>query len=185
MFNRNGGNGGNGNGNGLVKKNNSSSVSPVLDVPNGVGLPVYDIFNPDLTFYDVFQPAYLSAEYVEKLVEANGNMPIFYMVEACTVEYIFDPEKGELSGEWKPVLHLAGTESKIVLNKTRAQICAGIVRSMRVADWGRVGRIEVWAGMDKATRKYQLLLRSATPPVAEQGGGEVGDAVGRANDDLF
>lgn len=174
----------------ILNERAMSPIAPLLDVPAVAPVPTFDLTNPDLTFDDVFQPNYLSAEYVEAMMEANGGVPLEYTVEQCTIEYVYDPTQGENSGEWKPVLHLAGTESKIVLNKTRAELCIAITGSRRIRDWDGLGRIHVWAGADKKNRKYQLLFRLAPDAIdgapASANGRRANDAVVTdINEELF
>ncbi len=59
------------------------------------------------------------------------------------VEYVYNPEHGEDSGEWKPVVHFVGSGPALVLNQTRAKVLMKATRSIHVDDWQRVGWLEL------------------------------------------
>lgn len=148
-------------------------LAPTTEIPFGIELPPFDLFSSEITFDDLFPPKFLSAEFVE----ARGN-EMTLTVEGISIEYVYDPEKGETTGEWKPCFHFREITSLLVLNKTRAETCRRITGSNRAIEWGNVGQIKLRTGADKKNRKYQILIEPVVSPPTKY-------TVEQINDDLF
>jgi hypothetical protein len=120
----------------------SNPIAPTLDVPRAAPEPQFDLADPDLNFADVFPENFFSLEGLQTIVDEIGG-PLVLTATACTVEYVFNPEKGENSGEWRPVLSFEETDTKLVLNKTRGRTVMQLARSPLVKNWGKIGRVAI------------------------------------------
>lgn len=151
------------------------TFAPTLEVPDSAPpLPV-DVNNQHLTVDDLFPENFLSMAGLERwLQERNADARIL-TVTAVSMELLYDPSNGEKpkDGSWRPCLSFAETESKLVINKSRAEMLAAITQSPLVATWANVGAIAVKPGI--ANGKAQIVI--TRPPAAAD--------VDQINDDLF
>ena len=137
------------------------TVSYVLpaNTPEKAPMPIFD--PGDANYFDMFAPQYYNLETVQALMKEGGG-PLLLQVERVAVEYVYNPERGEDSGEWKPIVHFVGGGPALVLNQTRAKVLMNATRSIHVVDWQRVGWIEVAAGIESG--KAQLVISQANAP---------------------
>ena len=172
------------------------SFQPTLSVPHQAPPPPMDLTKPDLSFDDVLPSNYFSMEDLEIwLLERQAESRVLH-VTGCSVEYVFDPEKGEASGEWKPCLAFADTATLLVINKTRGQQLKQITHSPFLRDWATVGAIAIKPGL--ANGKGQIVIEAVPTGNGRKNG--KGQGQGRrkkkgnlpndysaqdANDDLF
>lgn len=120
------------------------------------------LFNPqDANYFDMFAPQYYNMETVQALMREGGG-PLLRQVERVGVEYVFNPERGEDSGEWKPVIHFIGNGPALVVNQTRAKVLMNASRSIHVNEWHRVGWLEISAGIENG--QAQIVITPANPP---------------------
>lgn len=120
------------------------------------------LFDPeDANYFDMFAPQYYNLETVQALMREGGG-PLLRQVERVAVEYVFNPERGEDSGEWKPVIHFVGNGPALVMNQTRAKVLMNASRSIHVNEWHRVGWLEVSAGIENG--QAQIVITPANPP---------------------
>ena len=145
------------------------------------------LFNPqDANYFDMFAPQYYNLETVQALMREGGG-PLLRQVERVAVEYVFNPERGEDSGEWKPVIHFVGNGPALVLNQTRAKALMNASRSIHVNEWHRVGWLEVSVGIENG--QAQIVITPANPPAGTEssatGGNGRASALDEVNDLLF
>jgi len=145
------------------------------------------LFNPqDANYFDMFAPQYYNLETVQALMREGGG-PLLRQVERVAVEYVFNPERGEDSGEWKPVIHFVGNGPALVLNQTRAKALMNASRSIHVNEWHRVGWLEVSVGIENG--QAQIVITPANPPPGTDpsttGGNGRASALDEVNDLLF
>ena len=165
------------------------SVAYVLpgNTPEKAPMPAFD--PREANYFDMFAPQYYNLETVQALMKEGGG-PLLLEVENVAVEYVYNPERGEDSGEWKPVIHFVGGGPALVLNQTRAKVLMKATRSIHVGDWQRVGWLEVAAGIDNG--KAQLVIAPASAPgeATHSSANSVGDnggktAIDELNEELF
>jgi hypothetical protein len=165
------------------------SVTYVLpgNTPEKAPMPAFDPI--EANYFDMFAPQYYNLETVQALMKEGGG-PLLLEVENVAVEYVYNPERGEDSGEWKPVVHFVGGGPALVLNQTRAKVLMKTTRSIHVGDWQRVGWLEVAAGIDNG--KAQLVISPASAPgeATHSSANSVGDnggktAIDELNEELF
>ena len=145
------------------------------------------VFDPqDANYFDMFAPQYYNLETVQALMREGGG-PLLRQVERVAVEYVFNPERGEDSGEWKPVIHFVGNGPALVLNQTRAKALMNASRSIHVNEWHRVGWLEVSVGIENG--QAQIVITPANPPPGTDpsttGGNGRASALDEVNDLLF
>ena len=134
-------------------------------------------FNPqDANYFDMFAPQYYNLETVQALMREGGG-PLLRQVERVAVEYVFNPERGEDSGEWKPVIHFIGNGPALVVNQTRAKVLMKAARSIHVKDWHRVGWLEIAVGIENG--QAQIVLTPANPSAGQSP--STGDDNGRTS----
>lgn len=131
-------------------------IAPMLEVPAEAPKPAFDLDNPDLSIMDVFPENFFSMEGLQAILDTEAAHSLLLTVTACTMEYIYDPAKGEAYGEWKPVLTFDEVGSKLVLNKTRAKSAADMCGSALVRDWARLGKVYIRPGIKDGNA--QILL---------------------------
>lgn len=145
------------------------------------------LFDPqDANYFDMFAPQYYNLETVQALMREGGG-PLLREVERVAVEYVFNPERGEDSGEWKPVIHFVGNGPALVVNQTRAKVLMNASRSIHVNEWHRVGWLEVSVGIENG--QAQIVITPANPPSGTEpsatGGNGRANALDEVNDLLF
>jgi len=119
-------------------------------------------FDPSVAnFYDMFAPQYYNLDTVQALMNEGGG-PLLLEVETVNVEYVYNPEHGEDSGEWKPVIHFKGGGPALVANQTRAKVLMKASKSIRVKDWHRAGWFEISAGIENG--QAQIVILPSTIP---------------------
>lgn len=119
-------------------------------------------FNPrDASYYDMFAPQYFNLDTVQALMKEGGG-PLMLEVDKVKVEYVYNPEHGEDSGQWKPVIYFKGSGPALVVNQTRAKVLMNASRSIRVKDWHRVGWLEVSAGIENG--QAQIVIQPSSVP---------------------
>lgn len=157
------------------------------NTPDKAPMPAFDPTGAN--YFDMFAPQYYNLETVQALVKEGGG-PLLLQVESVDVEYVYNPEHGEDSGEWKPVVHFVGNGPALVLNQTRAKVLMKATRSIHVRDWKRVGWLELEAGIESGNA--QLLITPANLPgdLRNHGVAETGDRGGKSvideiNEELF
>ena len=123
--------------------------------------PMPDFDPKEANYFDMFAPQYYNLETVQALMKEGGG-PLLLQVEQVIVEYVYNPEHGEDSGEWKPVVHFVGSGPALVLNQTRAKVLMKATRSIHVDDWQRVGWLELAAGIENG--KAQLVIAPSDAP---------------------
>ena len=145
------------------------------------------VFDPqDANYFDMFAPQYYNLETVQALMREGGG-PLLREVERVAVEYVFNPERGEDSGEWKPVIHFVGNGPALVVNQTRAKVLMNASRSIHVNEWHRVGWLEVSVGIENGQAQIEITPakpQSGTDPSVTGGNGRTG-ALDEVNDLLF
>lgn len=169
-----------------------SDLSPVPayelpgNTPEKAPLPTFD--PNQANYFDMFAPQYYNLETVQALMKEGGG-PLLLEVERVAVEYVYNPEHGEDSGEWKPIVYFVGEGPALVLNQTRAKVLMKATRSIHVSDWHRVGWLEVSAGIENG--KAQIVIEPANPSgaKAQDGAAAAQDAASSVleaiNEDLF
>lgn len=166
------------------------SFAPTMEVPDNAPPLKVDVSNPHLSFDDVLPSNYFSMERLQEWLDDRGAESRILTVTGCTVEYVYDPEKGERSGDWKPCLSFAEVDTMLVINVTRGQQLKKLTQSPFLADWSKVGQIAIRPGI--ANGKAQIVISRApsVAPTGEAGNGRKTtipqdyDAAA-ANEDLF
>ena len=154
------------------------SVAYVLpgNTPEKAPMPAFDPI--EANYFDMFAPQYYNLETVQALMKEGGG-PLLLEVENVAVEYVYNPERGEDSGEWKPVIHFVGGGPALVLNQTRAKVLMKATRSIHVGDWQRVGWLEVAAGIDNGKAQLVIVPANAPGEVTHSSANSVGDNGGK------
>lgn len=165
------------NGNGLVEV---SPLAPTLEIPNGAPMPHFDLENPDLTWMDLFPENFFSMDGLQGIMDSEQAHSLMLTVSDCRVEYVFDPAKGDSTGEWKPVLFFEETATKLILNKTRAVAVADICGSHLLRDWSGLGQVTIRPGIKDG--HAQIILEQAR---RNGKSGKGGAAVEDITKDLF
>lgn len=161
---------------------------PTGDVPDKAPAPKIDLDNPNLSFDDVLQSNYFSMESLQTWLEERDAESRVLTVTGCSVEFVYDPEKGVESGEWKPCLSFAETETLLVINRSRGEMLKRISGSPFLASWAKVGQVAIKPGI--ANGKAQIVI--APLKVATNGKAsrkpdprDPDEFVKAANEDLF
>lgn len=135
------------------------SFAPVNEVPKEAPPMQLDITNPMLSYDDVLPSNYFSMEDLQIWLEERDVLARVLRVTGCTMEYVYDPEKGEETGEWKPCLHFADTATLLVINRTRGQQLKRIAKSPYLKDWATIGEIAIKPGIGNG--KAQIIIEYA------------------------
>lgn len=133
-----------------------ASFHPVNDVPDKAPVPKFDPSNPNLTFDDVQPANYFSMEALEEWLTERGAEARILTVSGASTEFVYDPEKGEESGRWKPCLSFEETDSLLVINVSRNQQMKKITKSPFLRDWANVGQVAIKPGI--ANGKAQIVI---------------------------
>ena len=140
------------------------NFAPTLEVPdNAPPLPV-DVGNQHLTVDDLFPENFLSMAGLERWLNERNAESRVLTVTAVSMELLYDPSNGEKpkDGTWRPCLSFAETDSKLVINKSRAEMLSAMVQSPLIAAWAKVGAIAIKPGI--ANGKAQIVI--TRPPAA-------------------
>jgi hypothetical protein len=148
-----------------------ANFQPLNDVPDKAPAPQLDLTNPNLAFDDVLPSNYFSMEELELWLEERSADSRILTVTGCTMEYVYDPEKGEATGEWKPCLSFEETATMLVVNKTRGMQLKKLTKSPFLRDWANVGQIAIKPGIGNG--KAQIII-TAVPTMT---GKDVDDMV--------
>jgi hypothetical protein len=151
----------------MSKKNGTQEVTdekalavidfnPINNVPDKAPAPQMDLTNPNLSYDDVLPSNYFSMEELEIWLAERDAESRILTVTGCTMEYVYDPEKGETTGEWKPCLSFAETATMLVINKTRGMQLKKLTGSPFLKDWVKVGAIAIKPGI--ANGKAQIVI---------------------------
>lgn len=140
------------------------SFHPINDVPDKAPVPQLNLDNPNLAFDDVLPSNYFSMEELELWLEERGAESRVVTVIGCTLEFVYDPEKGEATGDWKPCLSFAETGTMLVINKTRGMQLKKLANSPFLREWASVGRIAIKPGI--ANGKAQIVI-TVVPAMSE------------------
>ena len=132
------------------------------NTPEKAPMPCFDPRNA--TYFDMFAPNYYNLETVQALTQEGGG-PLLLQVEQITVEYVYNPERGEESGEWKPVIYFVGDGPSLVVNQTRAKVLMNATGSIRVHECANVNWLEVSVGIENG--QAQIVIRPSDGPVAQ------------------
>jgi hypothetical protein len=124
-----------------------SPIAPTMEIPMEAPKPGFDLGNPDLSIIDLFPENFFSMDGLQAILDVEAGHSVALTVAACHIEYVFDPAKGEASGEWKPVLSFEETGTKLILNKTRAQVAQQLTGSPLVRAWAGLGQISIRPGI--------------------------------------
>lgn len=162
------------------------NFQPVNEVPERAPAPKMDLFNPNLSFDDVLPSNYFSMERLQEWLDERGAESRVLTVTGCTVEFVYDPEKGVESGDWKPCLAFEEVDTMLVINVTRGQQLKKLANSPFLADWGQVGQVAIKPGIGNG--KAQIVITAV--PGSEANGAKSRiksrpNVVDDANDDLF
>lgn len=151
-----------------------TSFHPVNDVPDKAPKPKMDLDNPNLSFDDVLPSNYLSMEDLQIWLDEREAESRILTVTGTSIEFVYDPEKGEESGDWKPCLSFTETGTMLVINKSRGQQLKKLTKSPFLKDWATVGQVAVKPGI--ANGKAQIVIEKV--PMDE-------DSLDKLNEDLF
>jgi hypothetical protein len=152
----------------------TANFHPVNNVPAKAPKPQMDLDNPNLSFDDVLPSNYFSMEDLQIWLDERGAESRILTVTGTSIEFVFDPEKGEESGNWKPCLSFAETGTMLVINKSRGQQLKKLTNSPFLKDWANVGQIAVKPGI--ANGKAQIVIKAV--PLDS-------DGLDKLNEDLF
>jgi hypothetical protein len=157
---------------------------PVNDVPDKAPTPQMDLDNPHLSFDDVLPSNYFSMEDLEIWLEERDAESRILTVTGCSVEYVYDPERGEESGDWKPCLSFAETGTMLVINKSRGQQLKKLTNSPFLQAWVQVGQIAIKPGI--ANGKAQIVITpTPTNATGKADTSANGKTVDEINEELF
>lgn len=132
--------------------------SPINPVPEKAPAPPIDLQNPFLSFDDVLPANYFSMERLQEWLDEREAESRILTISAASMEYVFDPEKGVESGEWKPCLSFAETATMLVINVSRGKQLKAITGSPFMKDWGASGRqVAIKPGI--ADSKAQIIIK--------------------------
>ncbi len=132
----------------LAKKEETAvTFRPVNDVPDKAPVPTMDLDNPNLSFDDVLPSNYFSMERLQEWLEEREAESRILNVTGASVEFVYDPEKGIETGEWKPCLSFEETDTMLVINVTRGQQLKKMTGSPFMKDWARVGQVALKPGI--------------------------------------
>ncbi len=143
-----------------------ASFYPVNDVPDKAPPPKFDPSNPNLTFDDVQPSNYFSMEALEEWLAERGAESRILTIAGASTEFVFDPEKGVESGDWKPCLSFEETDSLLVINVSRNQQLKKLTKSPFMRDWAKAGQIAIKPGI--ANGKAQIVITAVNGLTGEK-----------------
>jgi hypothetical protein len=178
----------------MTNQNGNNAVAkplvfgPTNDVPDKAPKPQMDLTNPLLSFDDVLPSNYFSMEDLQMWLEERDAVSRVLTVTGCTVEYVYDPEKGEESGDWKPCLGFEETATLLVINKSRGMQLKKLTRSPFLKDWAEAGQVTLRPGI--ANGKAQIVIEFVIEDPESDIDAKMGPArqvvdVDGLNDELF
>lgn len=138
--------------------------SPINPVPDVAPAPQMDLTSPTLSYDDVLPSNFFSMEDLQIWLEERGAESRVLTVAGASVEFVYDPEKGETTGDWKPCLSFVETGTMLVINKTRGQQLKRLAKSPFMRDWARVGRIAIKPGIGNG--KAQIVIAAVPEDAA-------------------
>ena len=133
--------------------------NPINDVPDKAPAPQMDLSNPNLSYDDVLPSNYFSMEELELWLEERSAESRILTITGCSVEFVYDPEKGEATGDWKPCLSFAETATMLVINKTRGMQLKKLTGSPFLKEWAKAGQIAIKPGIGNG--KAQIIITAA------------------------
>jgi hypothetical protein len=149
------------------------TFAPINDVPDKAPAPQVDWTNPNLSYDDVLPSNYFSMEELELWLEERNAESRILTVTGCTVEFVWDPEKGEATGDYKPCLSFEETATMLVINKTRGMQLKKLTRSPFLRDWAKVGQIAIKPGIGNGKAQIIITAVPGSSPVPANGSGKV------------
>lgn len=132
------------------------SFLPVNDVPEKAPAPKMDLTNPDLSFDDVLPSNYFSMERLQEWLDEREAESRILTVAGCSMEYVYDPEKGIDTGEWKPCLSFEEVDTMLVINVSRGQQLKRLTGSPFLREWANAGQVTIKPGI--ANGKAQIVI---------------------------
>jgi hypothetical protein len=147
-----------------------ANFEPTNDVPDKAPAPKFDPTNPNLTFEDVQPSNYFSMESLQEWLDERGGESRILTIVGASTEFVFDPEKGVETGQWKPCPSFEETDSLLVINVSRNQQLKKLTKSPFMRDWAKAGQIAIKPGI--ANGKAQIVIQ----PVDGLTGEEIDDA---------
>jgi hypothetical protein len=162
------------------------SFNPINEVPLTAPPVKVDLMDPNLSFDDVLPANYFSMEDLQIWLDERGAESRILTVTSLTMEYVYDPEKGEATGEWKPCMQFAETGTMLVINKTRGQQLKRMTGSPYLRDWASAGAVAIKPGIGNG--KAQIVftaIPAATAAPEPQGDSMADEPLEDLNDELF
>jgi len=147
-----------------------ANFQPLNDVPNKAPVPQMDLSNPNLSFDDVLPSNYFSMEDLQLWLEEREAESRVLTLTGCTIEYVYDPERGEETGGWKPCLSFAETATMLVINKSRGLQLKKLTNSPFLKDWAQVGQVAIKPGITNG--KAQIIIERVPGTPAARGNGK-------------
>jgi hypothetical protein len=103
------------------------------------------------------QPSnYFSMEPLEQWLGEHGAESRVLTIAGASTEFVYDPEKGIETGEWKPCLSFAETQTMLVINVTRNQQMKKLTGSAFLREWAKAGQIAIKPGIGNG--KAQIVI---------------------------
>ena len=106
----------------IRKRSDGSHVEIPASVPNNAPTPHFDPFDPELRISDVLVENYFNIENVQAAIKANDGIPPVFAFERVYSDFVYNPETGVQSGDWKLVVEFQATPTQLVLNRTRSSL---------------------------------------------------------------
>jgi hypothetical protein len=145
---------------------------PINDVPSKAPAPLLDLSNPNLSFDDLFPSNYFSMEDLDAWLREYDAESRVLTVTGGTIEYVYDPEKGEETGEYKFCLSFAEVPTMLVINKSRGQQLRQMTGSPFPRVWITVGRIAIKPGISNGKAQIIITAVPGSDPVPANGSGK-------------
>jgi hypothetical protein len=166
-----------------MTKNNQvttpNPIAPTLEIPEEAPRPGFDLANPDLSIVDIFPENFFSLEGLQSILDLTGSHSVALTVTACNMEYVYDPT-AKAAGEWRPVLSFEDTDTRLVLNKTRAKVAQDLTGSPFIKDWAKLGQVAIRPGIKDS--HAQIILE---PLKKNRSNGNGRSPVDDINNELF
>jgi hypothetical protein len=153
------------------------------NTPEKAPMPAFDPGKAN--YFDMFAPQYYNLETVQALMNEGGG-PLLLEVDRVVVEYVFNPERGEDSGDWKPVIYFKNGGPALVVNQTRAKVLMKAANSIHVDEWHRAGWLEASAGIENG--QAQIVIAPSSVDTSKSDSDPMADAkakVDEINEVLF
>lgn len=137
---------------------------PINDVPDKAPAPPMNLADPHLAFDDVLPANFFSMERLQEWLAERGAESRILTVIGASVEFVYDPEKGVETGEWKPCLSFEETATMLVINVSRGKQLKKLTNSPFMQDWANIGRVSIRPGI--ADGKAQIVI--SRPPITAE-----------------